>query len=327
MGASVLAIASMKGGVGKTTLALSLAEGSAARKKKRVLLVDLDPQINASVLLCGKMPRNFVPWNTGVSLLHFLEARHSGRQKKSRTCVLKDVVDFTPGRTVSLLSGHYELRTFERRLLVSPGQTVQLAMQFMQSAIQTIIEEQEEDYDLIIFDCPPGFSILTEAALSQSQSIILPTAPNHLGTQGLVAFVKYLESELEVPEAANRIHVFLTMIGRTKTASDFERAVREEQLKLEPRYRVLKTTYPYLDGFQRAMDRREVRMRKLGAIQRRLNQLRNRTLFDRLYDGVDGHVMKLVNEIWHVTKQQGASDERIANRKSTRRYHRPEARP
>jgi len=316
----------MKGGVGKTTLTLSLAEGSAARSGKRVLVVDLDPQINASTLLTGSMPRDSVPWKRRLTVCHLLERRYSHGNVESDAYITKNVIDLFPGKTISLLSGDYELRAFERRLLVKSCETVKAAMSFAQTSVRSILNQQRELYDLIIFDCPPGFSVITEAALSQSDCVILPTAPSHLGTQGLSAFVKYLEDDLGITDAAERTHVFLTMTGRTNTSRDFEKEVRDEGLKLDPRYHVLRSNYPYLDGFQKAMDRREWRMRKLGAIQRTLNQVRNRTLFDRLYEGVDRYVTKAVNELWDVIKRQGAVDERSAISQGTLKRRQPEAR-
>jgi chromosome partitioning protein len=326
MSAKVAAVASMKGGVGKTTLTLSFAEGSAALKNRRVLVVDLDPQINASTLLTGGMSKDSVPWKTNMTLRHFLDRRLQNQRVEIDRYVLNDVIDFAPGKSVSLLSGDYELRAFERHLLVRSGQTIDSAMRFMQNAVKTIVDEQSSLFDLIVFDCPPGFSILTEAALAQADVIILPTAPNNLGTQGLLAFVKYLEDDLEIVDAAQKTHVFLTMTRSTSTSHDFEKAVRAEEAQLVPKYKVLKHCYPYLDGFQKAMDRRQKRMRVIGAVRRTLNRLRNRTLFDRLYDGVDDHVAKLVTEVWSLNKEEGASDERVATRQGARGHHQPEAR-
>lgn len=326
MRAYVAAVASMKGGVGKTTLTLSLAEGTAALKRKRVLVIDLDPQINASTLLTGGIPKDGVPWKTRMTIRHYLERKLTHPKTEVDAYVLKGAMDFAPASTVSLLSGDYELRSFERRLLVKSKQTVDAAMRFAQSAIRALLDEQRPLYDLIIFDCPPGFSIITEAALSQSDVVLLPTTPNNLGTQGLSAFVKYMEEELAISDATERTHVFLTMTGRTKTSRDFEKSIRDEQTKLDQRYQVLRCSYPYVDGFQKAMDRREWNMRKLGAIQRRLNQLRNRTLFDRLYDGVDTHVGQLVAESWDLFRAGGARNERLATSQGPSRDHQPEAR-
>jgi cellulose biosynthesis protein BcsQ len=326
MNAKVAAIASMKGGVGKTTMTLSLAEGSAAVRNKRVLVVDLDPQINASTLLTGGMPKSSVPWKTSMTLRNYLEKRLKNQRVEVDEFVLRDVIDFSPARAVSLISGSYDLRAFERHLLVRSGQSIESAMNCMRDAIDAIIEEQAPLFDLIVFDCPPGFSLLTEAALSRSDMIVLPTAPNNLGTQGLLAFAKYLNEELEIENAVQKTFVFLTMTRGTSTSRDFEKAVRAEEKQLEPRYRIMKSSFPYLDGFQRAMDRRESRMRVLSAIRRTLNRLRNRTLFERLYEGVDGHVAKVVNELWDHFKEEEVSDERVATRQGARRNHYPEAR-
>jgi cellulose biosynthesis protein BcsQ len=327
MAAAVVAIASMKGGVGKTTLTLSLAEGSVALKAKRVLVVDLDPQINASTLLTSHLPVNNVPWRTGMTVVDFLNRcllEHSN--VRTHQFVQNNLINLRPGKTVSLFSGHYDLRAFERRLLVKSGQTIDEAMLFMQAAIGSILEQQGPLFDLIVFDCPPGFSIITEAALAQANVILLPTAPNNLGVQGLLGFAKYLQDDLGIAQAPQRTHVFLTMTGRTKTARLFEKEVRNEEKKLQPEYRVLESSYRYLDGFQKAMDRRPKPIGVLAALSGILKGRRNRSLFDRLYDGVDGQVAKVVNEVWDVIRQQGPTDERSATRKRARRHHQPEAR-
>jgi chromosome partitioning protein len=75
MVARIIAIANRKGGVGKTTLSLSLAEGLAALKHLRVLVVDLDPQINISSLIVGGTPAKRVPWKTGKSVVDLIERR------------------------------------------------------------------------------------------------------------------------------------------------------------------------------------------------------------------------------------------------------------
>jgi cellulose biosynthesis protein BcsQ len=196
----------------------------------------------------------------------------------------------------------------------------------MKEAIRSILEQQGQHFDLIIFDCPPGFSIITEAVLGEANLFILPTAPNYLGTQGLAAFSKYLQNELKITDAPERTLVFLTMTGRTKTARDFEKEVRQEEKKPQPEYRVLESSYRYLDGFQKAMDRRYKRITVLGKVIGILKSSRNRTLFHKLYDGVDGQVKNVVNEVWKKITQHEASDERATTSKGTRQHHQQEAR-
>jgi cellulose biosynthesis protein BcsQ len=194
----------------------------------------------------------------------------------------------------------------------------------MNAAVDAIIEEQSCLFDLIVFDCPPGFSLLTEAALARSDLIILPTAPNNLGTQGLLAFIKYLENDLDLVDSSSRTYAFVTMTRRTTTSNEFERAVRAESRKVNQRYQVLKHTFPYLDAFQKATDRRHQRMRVIGAVQRALSNWRHRTLFERLYQGVDGYVLRVVNEVWDVINQERVDNERVRTRASRRQDRQPE---
>lgn len=325
MVASVVAIASMKGGVGKTTLTLSAAEGSAALMNKRVLVVDLDPQINASTLLTGGLPSHAVPWKHRMSIRHYVEGRLS-RNDHSDQFIKKDLMEFTQRGTVSLLSGDYEMRSFERKLLSRPGQTIQKAADVAKAAVDALLEEQKNAFDLILFDCPPGFSLITEAALARADLILLPTSPTHLGTQGLIAFVKYLEEELSIEAAKERVFVCLTMTGRTVTSREFERQVRNEEVQQDPKYIAFKCSLPYKDGFQKAMDRREARMRVLGVLRRTLNRIRNKQLFDRLYEGVEAEVKAITLELWKTLSLKGATNERIGTRSSSRPAGGPEAR-
>ncbi len=325
MTASVVAIASMKGGVGKTTLTLCVAEGSAALMGKRVLVVDLDPQINASALLTGGLPRDSVPWKQRISIMHYLKNR-GVRREHSDHYIKKDLMEFSERGTVSLLSGDYDLRSFERSLLARPGQTIKMAEAVVRDAVKALLAEQGGSFDLIIFDCPPGFSLVTEAAIAQADLVLLPTSPSHLGTQGLAAFVKYLEDEVSIEGIRERTFVCLTMTRRTLTSSDFEREVRNEEHEPVPRYRTFATALPFLDAFQKAMDRREARMRVLGVLRRTLNKIRNRQLFDRLYEGVGGEVKAVTDELWRALTAKGIRDEGFSSGRGARATRSPEAR-
>src|SRR5262245_53912858 len=117
MAARVISIANRKGGVGKTTFALSVAEGLAALKKRRVLVVDLDPQVNISTLIVGGWPADEAPWKTGKTVLRLLEQRAVDPRARVSFYICPDVIDHVPGKTISLLAGDPELIGMERRLL------------------------------------------------------------------------------------------------------------------------------------------------------------------------------------------------------------------
>ena len=92
-----VAYANMKGGVGKTTLAVSMAEASSFQGKS-VLLVDLDLQINASLTIAGDRVDDMLPWRRGQTIEDYLEERWHGRNPNPMSYV-------DQSRSVHLLSG------------------------------------------------------------------------------------------------------------------------------------------------------------------------------------------------------------------------------
>jgi chromosome partitioning protein len=318
MAAHVVAVANRKGGVGKTTLTLSLAEGLAAVKQKRVLIVDLDPQINISTLVVGGTPANKVPWKTGKSIVDLIEKRASNGQSRTDIFICKDILDHTPGKAVSLLSGDPRLMGLERRLLVRPGTTIETVFQLMDSTINTVIEEHGGFFDVIVFDCPPGFSLVTDAALSRADVVIVPTSPTMLASQGIQAYVHHLEDDLNIADASSKTHVFLSMTGRTNASAEFERLIRSEQDKPDPKYRVFRTSYAYSVRFQEATDRRDQRMMAVRAVWRTLDRVRGRALFHRLYARVWNRVDEAVSELLEIL-EEGTTNDRRTTRPSDRR--------
>jgi cellulose biosynthesis protein BcsQ len=326
MAARIVAIANRKGGVGKTTLTMSLAEGLAALQQKRVLVVDLDPQINLSMLVVGGTPANQVPWKTGKSVVDLIEKRATNGQSRTDLFICKDILDHEPGKAVSLLSGDPRLLGLERRLLVRPAASIEKVLQLMGAVVDALISQHSALFDVIIFDCPPGFSLVTDAALSRADVVVLPTSPTMLATQGVQAYVRYLEDDLNMADAASKTYVFLTMTGRTNASAEFEKLIRLEQEKPDPRYRVFETSYPYSVKFQEATDRRDQRMMAVRAVWRRLDRMRGRALFHRLYSGVWKTVGEAVSELMQILEERQTNDRR-RTRSSDRQPLQREARP
>ena len=326
MVARIIAVANRKGGVGKTTLTLSFAEGLAALKKARVLVVDLDAQINVSTLIMGGKARSEVPWKTNKTIVDLIEKSTADGPISTDLFICKDVLDHTPGETVSLLSGDPRLMGLERRLLVRPKASIDKVMQLIGDVIDTLIEEHDDFYHYIIFDCPPGFSLTTDAALRRADMVVLPTSPTNLASQGIQAYVQYLQDDLSIPDAASRTWVFLTMTGRTNSSRQFEGLIRAEEGKPEPKYRVFNTSYAYSVRFQEATDRRDQRMVAARAVWRSLDRMRGRALFHRLYGGIWQSVDKAVAELVDILDEGGRAYDRNTTRPRDRRHLQHEAR-
>src|SRR5262245_58478738 len=107
----LITIVNMKGGVGKTTVAVSFAEASAHMGKKTIL-IDLDLQINASITLAGKCEDDSLPWRRHHTIEDYLENRWQRRDPNPHIYFLRT------GNTY-LLSGSPSLTLFERRCLAA----------------------------------------------------------------------------------------------------------------------------------------------------------------------------------------------------------------
>ncbi|HEY2908811.1 MAG TPA: ParA family protein [Gemmataceae bacterium] len=180
-----VSLINMKGGVGKTTVAAQLAH-ACGRKNLRTLAIDLDPQANLSQALLS--PENYVKHlrnkkPTIVQIFdHYLppgDAGGSPRPVKVRDIIVKEV-GYWANSTLDLIPSRLELS----QILKKPrGKERRLA-----HALSSVAD----DYDLILIDCAPTESILTEAAYHASRYALVPVKPEYLATIGLPLLARSL---------------------------------------------------------------------------------------------------------------------------------------
>ena len=155
----VLAIANQKGGVGKTTTAVNLA-ASLAAAEKRTLLVDMDPQGNAT---SGIGSDKSVLQGT---IYHALIGEAEARDVLVHTVL--DALDLLPA-TTDLIGAEVELITAFAR----------------ESKLQGVLEAVRDDYDYIIIDCPPSLGLLTVNSLTAADSVLVPLQCEFFALEGL----------------------------------------------------------------------------------------------------------------------------------------------
>jgi chromosome partitioning protein len=222
MAGKLIAVANMKGGVGKTTTVVSLAEALAADDSSpSVLVVDLDPQASASVCLAGVNILAEISRDERT-VEAFLEDRLVKKNRmKLDPIIRKSVSNTWHGRNqlkISLLPCGPNLRFVEREIIYSDKN---LSMRNIEGQAWQLFEQEflplSKIYDYVIFDCPPGISPLSEVAIRASDLVIVPTIPNFVSVFGLTAFVKiFWKPQLGgLPRPKRLPHVLITRFEMT----------------------------------------------------------------------------------------------------------------
>ena len=174
----------MKGGVGKTTLAFNLAWFAAYKRNKKVLVVDLDPQANASQYLMGAHKYlTHIRSNKGtiVDILEQFSPPMSSRSSPQPLLpqnIITNVKSWPDLSRIDLIPSRLELSW----TLKNPTSKDHLLAKFL--------SDHAQNYDLILVDCAPTESILTLSAYRSTRYIIIPVKPEFLAAIGLPLLVR-----------------------------------------------------------------------------------------------------------------------------------------
>ena len=183
--ANIISVINLKGGVGKTTTCVALAEFMAAVFDKRVLVIDLDPQTNATTILIGEDRWKDLNDKGHTLAQLFKDALHDGPDMRFDldATLQRGVSSVGVVRKLDLLPSSLDLIDVQDRLgSMSSGRFhSDVPTNVLWRATRGILD----DYDYVLIDCPPNLGLITLNGLRLSTGYIIPTIPDVLSTYGI----------------------------------------------------------------------------------------------------------------------------------------------
>lgn len=217
-----IALINMKGGVGKSTITANLAWQFACYTNwaKKVLVIDLDPQFNASQYLLGPKGYQSLISNGKSTVWDVLEqgtVTPSGGKSPliKPSDVICEVVSFNTNGRIDLIPSRLELAWSLRH----PTQK--------ERKLASLVKKVENDYDLILIDCAPTESMLTTAAYFACGHVLVPVVPEYLSSIGLPLLAKSI-SEFEEQNEGEKVQVIGIVFNATENYSPEETKAKDE---------------------------------------------------------------------------------------------------
>jgi len=204
----ILSIINQKGGVGKTTTVINLAAGL-SMKGKKILVIDLDPQGNAT---------------TGLGLSNTDNTDKTIYSVLNGTKNVSDVINKTTFENLDLITSNVDLSGLEVETAGDNRRAFILKEQIM-----AYLKDSRESYDYVLIDCPPSLSLLTIMALVASNSVVVPLQTEFFALEGLTQLMKTIERIKNNLNPTLLIKgILLTMYDkRNKLSSEVEKEARE----------------------------------------------------------------------------------------------------
>lgn len=251
MAPRTVSVVNMKGGVGKSTTVASLAE-TLASEGLRVLVIDLDPQSNVSMMLAGQ--DRWVELRQANRTIdeYFNQYVYGGEPRFFREFVTSKVSDIAGEPLLDLLISTPEFRYIERHALekwVTQGFDIRQLNTRFSRLTHSAIENVADNYDLVLFDCPPGISMFAEAAIELSEFIVIPTIPDYVSRLGIFAFRKRALRSMEQRRFTDdRICTLITKFEAHNSLHQSEAALLVDQ------FNVFDTRIPQTEQIARAAE-------------------------------------------------------------------------
>lgn len=228
MPAQTIALLNFKGGVGKTASTVNIAAALALHPDfggQRVLVIDLDPQCNATFWMLTRPGWN-VLMESGVTIANFFKPTVIAQDKKLKDYIVQ-VPNVSPLGKLDMVAGNFTLLAVDDDGI--QGMTQRQEDEILWQALRPVLD----DYDYIILDCPPGYSLPTRNALRAAKYVIVPYTPDYLALEG-VKWIRKLQSRFAERHGwKNTASLLGVLVGRFTNFKAQKQAISELQSTLD----------------------------------------------------------------------------------------------